>query len=265
MSARTQEETVDPTAWPSSYYGRTRHIDLAKFFHDIQNQLTQDEPTKRRVSFSVKATKTRQEGQGDYTSAWLEHMADDWQGRRRSSAPASLAPRSTLEEGGGKEEEQEEQEEDEDEDEEEEDEEEEEEDLLGWNDPLCSVDHHYIRRCSDGLYHMDLRPIPNQEYERRRGRNRTQSVPLPVLSPFSSEKADRTMDEDSESEAHWPDDDSSTFGLDEYASMFYSYQSVNVLTAAKKQLSKTYLARTWTRLRKSSLTTLRKRLSIKGR
>lgn len=48
--------TNDSSAWPSRYYGKTRHIDLEKIYHDIVAQSsssqTTDKKTHRQVSFS---------------------------------------------------------------------------------------------------------------------------------------------------------------------------------------------------------------------
>ncbi|KAI7886571.1 hypothetical protein K492DRAFT_176656 [Lichtheimia hyalospora FSU 10163] len=49
-----QSITNDSSAWPSRYYGKTRHIDLEKIYHDIvtQSSQTPDKKTQRQVSFS---------------------------------------------------------------------------------------------------------------------------------------------------------------------------------------------------------------------
>ncbi|KAG0170283.1 hypothetical protein DFQ28_010130 [Apophysomyces sp. BC1034] len=237
------EEAVDPTAWPSSYYGRTRHVDLAKFYHDIQDQL-RNEPPPRRVSFSVEPPKVHRYNQGDLTAVWLDQMMDDWGRGRRKSAPASLATRGL---------------------EEDDDDNEEEEDLWGWDSPTSSADHHYIQKRSDGLHHIDLRPIPNRDY---RPHSRPRSTPPSLSSSCSSRPPSHLIyEDDDDSDIYWlEDNDSSTFGEEEdHARMCRSYEPVNVVGIAKKQFAKTYVFRTWTRIRKSSLGTMSKRLSLKRR
>ncbi|KAI8148064.1 hypothetical protein BJV82DRAFT_594470 [Fennellomyces sp. T-0311] len=46
-----QQQLCDPAAWPSRYYGRTRHIDIEQLY----KQLTTTERPRRSVSFSTAA------------------------------------------------------------------------------------------------------------------------------------------------------------------------------------------------------------------
>lgn len=54
MATHSEQNTNDSSAWPSRYYGKTRHIDLEKIYHDIVTQSSQpsDKKTQRQVSFS---------------------------------------------------------------------------------------------------------------------------------------------------------------------------------------------------------------------
>ncbi|KAF7724584.1 hypothetical protein EC973_000892 [Apophysomyces ossiformis] len=51
---------TDPTAWPSTYYGRTRRIDLAKFYQDVLLASEQPrEPLKKKSSIKRRPTNGR--------------------------------------------------------------------------------------------------------------------------------------------------------------------------------------------------------------
>lgn len=78
---------MDLSAWPSSYYGRTRRIDLAKFYHDILKASspaasTQDEQDHQRInrssSSSSNSSSSSDSDTSDADSNSLLQQFDQW-------------------------------------------------------------------------------------------------------------------------------------------------------------------------------------------
>jgi hypothetical protein len=76
---------MDSSAWPSSYYGRTRRIDLEKFYQEITKA---SQPCKKRVTFSPDPPKVHEyEAEYDITiKPTNSKLFDDgWPGRTKKA------------------------------------------------------------------------------------------------------------------------------------------------------------------------------------